>query len=694
MKVFLGDLVHNGGGVGTWYMPLNVGYIAAYARKQLPESVEIRIFKWADRLIDAIRKERPQVVALSHYVWNANLNQRIYEVCKEVDANILTVGGGPNMTSLNADQRGAETLFARQRDCDVYVLNAGEKGFAMLVEQLMACGGSVHDLKGQSIPGAFVNGSRSLEAVNGIAITADVGNVTELDDIPSPYLTGLLDEFFEEPIIPLLETNRSCPYRCTFCAWGISTPKLTKFSNERVIAEIEYIAARCKHTTGLRIADANFAILERDAVLARRLREARDEFGFPNHVMLNWNKTRPDRVAEVMKAFGGIAELGASMQTTDDAVLGAIKRKNLTFEQVSQIRSELSGGDAQRLGSELILGLPEETYESHIRSNRQVIDAGALPYNYNLFLLPGTDQDAPDSRAQYVTKTAWRLSDNAFGNYAGKTVIEGEEVVIATPTMSEDELRSFRLFHFFIHFMWVRKTYFDYLQHLKLHGIHPVDVALELAERFRDGGGWMGDFHTDFRADHDLELFDSLDELGAYWSEPEHYARLEKGTYGKINYLFGARIVLERAAEFDVLLYDVAQSLWEARPEEDAGAAAAREAFLAGCAEILRFAEELRVRFATDGAVDAGRVADFALDVVEWRDGGYKGSLGSQRNGDRFRYQFYLSDDHRSMLSKQIAQYDSSNLNKTLRMMAIDTDVDQFFYRVRKVAPDAHACPA
>ena len=40
----------------------------------------------------------------------------------------------------------------------------------------------------------------------------------DLNDIPSPYLNGLLDPFLDQPYIPLLETNRSCPYRCTFCA--------------------------------------------------------------------------------------------------------------------------------------------------------------------------------------------------------------------------------------------------------------------------------------------------------------------------------------------------------------------------------------------------------------------------------------------------------------------------------------------
>ena len=49
----------------------------------------------------------------------------------------------------------------------------------------------------------------------------------------------LLDPFFDEAYIPVLETNRSCPYRCTFCAWGIGTEKLAKFDEDRILKEIE-----------------------------------------------------------------------------------------------------------------------------------------------------------------------------------------------------------------------------------------------------------------------------------------------------------------------------------------------------------------------------------------------------------------------------------------------------------------------
>ena len=52
-----------------------------------------------------------------------------------------------------------------------------------------------------------------------------------------------------------------------FALWGIGTSKLSKFDDQRIIDEIEYISKDAKTTT-LMIADANFGILERDEKFA------------------------------------------------------------------------------------------------------------------------------------------------------------------------------------------------------------------------------------------------------------------------------------------------------------------------------------------------------------------------------------------------------------------------------------------
>ena len=66
-----------------------------------------------------------------------------------------------------------------------------------------------------------------------------------LDDIPSPYLNGMLDVFFDGRLSPFIETNRGCPFKCSFCHTGSNYyQKIHMFSLERIKTELEYIAIK------------------------------------------------------------------------------------------------------------------------------------------------------------------------------------------------------------------------------------------------------------------------------------------------------------------------------------------------------------------------------------------------------------------------------------------------------------------
>lgn len=90
--------------------------------------------------------------------------------------------------------------------------------------------------------------------------------------------------------------------------------------------------------------------------------------------------------------------------------------------------SELNKAGAEMsLFSELILGLPEETWQTHLDANKKLMDLGAQVHNYNLHLLPGTEMDRKDIRQKYFKRTGWRLHDNAFGIYDGKKVLRDKK---------------------------------------------------------------------------------------------------------------------------------------------------------------------------------------------------------------------------------------------------------------------------
>ena len=85
--------------------------------------------------------------------------------------------------------------------------------------------------------------------------------IKDINDIPSPYLSGVLDKFFDYQLTPMLETTRGCPFSCTYCADGLSTKnKVTSYDSNRVEEELQYIAKRIKNIDEMYITDLNFGM--------------------------------------------------------------------------------------------------------------------------------------------------------------------------------------------------------------------------------------------------------------------------------------------------------------------------------------------------------------------------------------------------------------------------------------------------
>ena len=96
--------------------------------------------------------------------------------------------------------------------------------------------------------------------------------IDDMNILPSPYLEGTFDELIkaypEENWIALWETNRGCPFSCTFCDWGTATKsKVFKFEIDRLYKEMDWFA---KHQIEyIYCCDANFGMLPRDLDILR-----------------------------------------------------------------------------------------------------------------------------------------------------------------------------------------------------------------------------------------------------------------------------------------------------------------------------------------------------------------------------------------------------------------------------------------
>jgi tRNA A37 methylthiotransferase MiaB len=107
----------------------------------------------------------------------------------------------------------------------------------------------------------YTSGSESFEGIE--------QRITELMSIPSPYLTGLLDKFFDQGLRPLIEFTRGCRYACTFCTdFRPHRNKVAWRTSDVAREEMEYIA---RHMNMV-LADLNFGQYIQDIEIAKIIR--------------------------------------------------------------------------------------------------------------------------------------------------------------------------------------------------------------------------------------------------------------------------------------------------------------------------------------------------------------------------------------------------------------------------------------
>ena len=133
---------------------------------------------------------------------------------------------------------------------------------------------------------------------------APLPRLENLDEIPSPYLSGRMDRYFNGQFQPFIESARGCPYACTFCeAASDWYNKVNSFSIERIKNDLDYIALRVHEYPNLplAIADSNFGMLKRDEEIAEHISALQKEYGWPNFFDVSTGKSQHERIISVAK---------------------------------------------------------------------------------------------------------------------------------------------------------------------------------------------------------------------------------------------------------------------------------------------------------------------------------------------------------------------------------------------------------
>jgi radical SAM superfamily enzyme YgiQ (UPF0313 family) len=436
LSILLGDLLHPTNNHKTF--PYAAGCVGAYAAAALGERGAVEVFRSPETLGEAFSAHAPDVLGFTNYIWNFELAYQVIRQAKAVAPRTVVVMGGPNYPT---DADGQRAFLAAHPLIDFYVYKEGELPFVALLEALLADGLD---------PAAVKHRRPALAAVHYLAGDELVApppapRERNLDEFPSPYLTGLLDKFFaRKDLTPLVQTKRGCPFQCTFCVEGEDYyTKLASVSTGRVRSELEYIARRMVGGSPiLHIADSNFGMYAHDLEVCDVIAEVRAAHGWPETIEVSTGKNRKERVLEAVKRTNGAMRFGPALQTTDKQTLANVKRANISETVLMEMAVAAAEMD-QRSYTELILNLPGDTVASHLGSIRAAMEMGMQRIKmYPLVLLPGTEMALAETRRRFGMQTRFRVLPLCHGTYhfLGRPFpsVEIAEMVIATDAMSFD----------------------------------------------------------------------------------------------------------------------------------------------------------------------------------------------------------------------------------------------------------------
>jgi hypothetical protein len=364
-----------------------------------------------------------------------------------------------------------------------------------------------------------------------------------LDEIPSPYLSGQMEKYFDGKNVPFLESARGCPYACTFCEAGEKWySQIYSLSVERIKEEILYITQRMKDypDVALAFSDSNFGMLKRDEELAEYIGELQEKYGWPNAFDVSPRKSQHERIISVAKRMNKKMVVALAVQSFNRSIVQSfnqetlhhIKRKNLGGDRFERVYSELKAMGIKTY-SDLILPMPMETKETFIDGLKTVIRANVdrvIPFT--TMMLKGTEIASQESREKYGMVTRFRVLPRQFGEYPFGKVFEIEEACVGTSTMPFKDYLDCRGFSFVIKVF--SDTVFEILvRHLDELTIDHFEFFETLWLQIQEGESDVSRlYHEMLQATQD-ELFETPEDVIEFYSRDTNYALLMKGLIGE-----------------------------------------------------------------------------------------------------------------------------------------------------------------
>ncbi len=349
-------------------MPLAAGLLKAqlYSEPEISGKVDVSIMDFyldntAEIIADSICNDSPDMIGFSTYLWNRELTEIICRIIKSRFPDIILFAGGAEATAL------PENLL-NSAPFDFVVKGEGELVLSKVMKRI------VDNKAYNDVPGVYLKKDKNAAAENQLP-------VSDLDMLPSPFLTGVLD--VEKYSGVLWELSRGCPFKCSFCFESRGVAGVRQFTLDRLQKELELFES--KKVNQIFVLDPTFnRDVNRAKKILRMILKTAPLIHFTFEVRTEYID---NEIAELFAQINCSLQIG--LQSALPEVLSKVNRKIDPDKYAEKI--SLLNANGVIFGLDLIYGLPGDTLEGFKQSLNFALRL--QPNHLDIFplaVLPGT----------------------------------------------------------------------------------------------------------------------------------------------------------------------------------------------------------------------------------------------------------------------------------------------------------------
>jgi radical SAM superfamily enzyme YgiQ (UPF0313 family) len=426
-----------------YYLPYSVGILQAYAESKLKNPKNFKfllpVYKRGDIQEVVNRLKCSQIVFFSTYLWNFQYSLEIAKRLKKEQPSCVVVFGGPQVPE---NKERLCNFLNKYKQVDIGCCGEGEPAFLSILE-------NYSDRHNWS----YIPTIAFLDKNGSFIKTKIAERIRDLDEIPSPYISKIFEPLIEknpeENWSALFETNRGCPFSCAFCAWGAGgKQKVFKFDVSRIYEEINWFSEN--KIEFIFCCDANFGMFPRDLEITTKVAENKNKSGYPMRFSVQNTKNSTKKVMklqEILDKSDLQKGVNLALQSVNPETLSSVNRANIKESVYQDLQEEFTRKGIPTF-SDIILGLPNETYQSFTKGVSSIIASGQ--HNriqfINLTVLENTEM----ANKEYIAKYGLVLQESTIISHhtsiENNDILETQNLVVGSKSMPKDDWITTRVF--------------------------------------------------------------------------------------------------------------------------------------------------------------------------------------------------------------------------------------------------------